>query len=245
MVAIAMILITGSIILSSLPSNKGEVSSAQQVAAVSQGRLVLGHHVYHKSRGWMKKAARTKPMVRLNSRLDMNAYKSLGLKPPTKQAKISGGQHLADTGASICLGGKSYLRSLGLSEEDLTPCDMTVCGANNSSIQVLGALLVEFSLSPLNHEPRPSQPTSKQIVYICEGVVGALLSLEACIDLGLVQEQFPHITCVPCENSSEASPSKKKDNCDCKCPLRSTAPDVPSEEPMEPTWNQPLCKLSI
>ena len=158
------------------------------MATVSQGRLVIGHHVYHRGRGWLKQAARSKPIVRLNSRIDMNAYKSLGLKPPAKQAKVSGGQHLADTEASICLGGKTYLRSLGLSEDDLTPCDMSVRGANNSSIKVLGALLVEFSLGQGNKQPGQVQPTSKQIVYICEGVVGALLSLEACIDLGLVQE---------------------------------------------------------
>ena len=75
------------------------------------------------------------------------------------------------------------MRSLGLSVQDLTPCDMTVCSANNSNMAVLGAVLVEFSST--------SQQTSKQIVYICEGVVGTLLSLEACIDLGLVDEKFP------------------------------------------------------
>ena len=37
------------------------------------------------------------------------------------------------------------MRSLGLSEEDLTPCDMSVCGADNANIVVLGVLLVEFS----------------------------------------------------------------------------------------------------
>ena len=36
------------------------------------------------------------------------------------------------------------MRSLGVSEEDLTPCDMSVCGADNSDIKVIGAVLVEF-----------------------------------------------------------------------------------------------------
>ena len=127
MVLLVMTLLTGSVILSSLPSGQGQVSHAQ-VAAVSQGKLVMGHHVYHKSRGWLKQAARVKPMVRLYSRLDMSAYKALRLKPPAKQIMVSSGEHLADTGASICLGGRSYLRSLGLSEEDLTPCDMSMWG---------------------------------------------------------------------------------------------------------------------
>ena len=123
MTMLIMTLLTGSAILSSLPSSQGEISSAQ-VAEVSQGKLVIGHHVYCEGKGWLKQATRSKPMVGLNSKLDMSAYKALGLKPPAKQANISVGQHLADTGASICLGGKSYLRSLGLTEDDLTPCDM-------------------------------------------------------------------------------------------------------------------------
>ena len=155
----------------------------------------------------------------------MSAYKALGLKPPAKQSRVSGGQHLADTGASICLGGKDYLRSLGLSEEDLTPCDMTVSGADNSSIKVLGALLVELSRGS-----RPSDSTTKQIMYICEGVFGSLLSLEACVDLGLVEEQFPQ-ACV----SAAVQKSGKNKDCECKCPVREEAPDVPTEMPMEPT----------
>ena len=163
LVKLAMTLMTGSVILSSLPSQRGNLSNAQ-VAYVSQGKLVIGHHVFSKGRGWLRQAARVKPMIALHSRIDMSAYKALGLKPPAKQAKSSEGQHLADTGASICLGGKTYLRSLGLSEQDLTPCDMTVCGANSSNIQVLGALLVEFSHKQQLITPGVSQPTSKQIV---------------------------------------------------------------------------------
>ena len=169
-------------------------------------------------------------MVDLHSTLDINAYKALGLKPPAKQAIKSWGQHLADTGASICLGGRTYLRSLGLSEEALTPCDMTLCGANNSSIKVLGALLIEFSRGPA-----AQNLSSKQIVYICDGVVGALLSLEACVDLGLVQEEFPNTAAAvqpnPCESNTGTSSAKNKD-CDCKFPTIDRAPDVSAEIPI-------------
>ena len=186
-----------------------------QAVNVSHGSIVLGHHVHNREKGWLKKAARVKPMVELYSRLDMSAYKSLGIKPPSKQCSVSRGQHLADTGASICLGGKGYLRSLGLSEDDLTPCDMSVCSASNANIDVLGALLIEFSKGS-NIE----DPTTKQIVYICKGVTGVLLSLEACIDLGLVKDDFPK-TCI-----SVKSVKGKKQNCECKCPIRETAPDT-------------------
>ena len=48
--------------------------------------------------------------------------------------------------------------------KDLTLCDMSVCGADNSDITVLGAVLVEFKCKDL-------PLTSKQVVYVCDGVL--------------------------------------------------------------------------
>ena len=93
-----MICLTGSAILSTFPSVPGFASSTQ-VASVTQGSLVLGHHVHDKIRGWVRQSAKKKPTVSLKSKLDMSAYKALGLKPPVRQANPSAGQHLADTGA--------------------------------------------------------------------------------------------------------------------------------------------------
>ena len=66
---------------------------------------------------------------------------------------------MADTGTSICLGGKQFMRSLGLQETDLAPCDMSVCGANNKNIKVIGAVLVELGV-------RESPAVSKHIVNV-------------------------------------------------------------------------------
>ena len=107
----------------------------------------------------------------------------------------------------------------------LTPCDMSVTGANSVNIRVLGAMLVEF-------KSKESKHTSKQVVYVCEGVSGALLSLEACIDLGLVNEQFPHTTV---NSECHAAQAGKKAGCECPCPVRSTAPDIPSSLPFKAT----------
>ena len=190
-IALSMTLLTGSVILSSLPSSQGSVSSAQSVN-VSEGTLKLGHYVYYKGKGWLKQAARHKPMIDLYSRLDMNAYKALAIKPPDRQFRVSFGKYLADTGESICLGGKGYLRSLGLTEEDLTPCDMSVCSASNTNIHVIGALLVEFSRGT-----NKSDRTTKQIVYMCEGVRGVLLSFEACVDLVIEEDSIKCLEWIP------------------------------------------------
>ena len=65
MTMLVMTLLTGSVILSTMSSDIGDASNAQ-VAAVSEGRLVIGHHVYHKDRGWLRQAARSKPLVSLH-----------------------------------------------------------------------------------------------------------------------------------------------------------------------------------
>ena len=90
-----MICLTGSANQSTFPSVPGHATSTQ-VASVTQGNLVLGHHVHDKIRGWIRQSAKRKPTVRLESKLDMSAYKALGLKPPVRQATSSVDQHLAE-----------------------------------------------------------------------------------------------------------------------------------------------------
>ena len=102
---------------------------------------------------------------------------------------------------------------------------MSVCGADNANIVVLGALLVEFSI-------KNSSMISKQVIYICEGVSGGLLSLEACIDLGLVDEQFPNLHA---KEGCSAAHQAKNEQCDCKCPVRTLSPDPPDTIPFEPS----------
>ena len=153
----------------------------------------------------------------LNAKVDIPAYLTLKIRVPNTPVRPAMGPCLADTGASVCLAGRSFMKSVGMSESHLTPCDMSVTGAKSSSIVVLGAMLVEFST-------KDTGQTSKQVVYICEGVSGALISLEACIDLGIVNKNFPSLTKVDQCCSAHIG---KKVGCDCNCPVRSTAPDVP------------------
>ena len=221
LIVAVMAIMTGSAIMSALP--EGSASTAQ-AAVVTQSGSKLGHHVYNKTRGWMRQASKPKPMMMVQSRVDLPAYAALKLRAPVHPLRIAEGYHLADTGASICLGGRQFMRSLGLYESDLTPCDISVCGADNSSIKVLGAVLVEFKC-------RESPLLSKQVVYVCEGVAGALLSLEACIDLGLVNANFPQ----PSSVKSCDAVKQKNEECGCKCPPRADPPTPPDTLPFEPT----------
>ena len=221
-------IMVGSVIMST--RGGGDASPTQAALITQHGQVErLSHHVFSKGRGWLRQAAKSKPMVLVRARVDKPAYTALQVRAPLSMTRISEGYQLADSGASICLGGKQFMRSLGLQETDLTPCDMSVCGANNENIRVLGAVLVEL-------EVRGSPATSKQIIYICDGVAGALLSLEACIDLGLIHNKFPNQpateVCTVC-STMQQQPAKKKD-CNCDCPVRSVAPDPPVDIPFKP-----------
>ena len=221
LIATVMAIMTGTAIMSVV--SDGQASSSQAALGI-QTVGKLSHHIYDKNKGWVSQGSKSKPMIMIQARVDLSAYSALQLSPPRHPTRVSEGNHLADTGASICLGGRQFMRSMGLVESDLVPSDMSVCGADSSSIKVLGAVLVEMKC-------RDSPLVSKQVVYICEGVSGALLSLEACIDLGLVSEKFPH---PPSVNVCEAA-SQKNSKCDCKCPLREKPPSVPDKVPFEPT----------
>jgi len=58
-----------------------------------------------------------------------------------------------------------------------------VISADSSSINVLGALVVNFAC-------KATKRKSTDILYICKGTRTSLLSLEACVSLGLIDESF-------------------------------------------------------
>ena len=140
---------------------------------------------------------------------------------------------MGDTGASVCLGGPPTLRSLGITEDHLTKCSMTLYGADNTDINLLGIV-------PVTITDRISRRQTKQFLYICQKPPrNILLSLEACIDLGYVDSNFPSSQreAEQSEMSVDTSVNRagKKQECDCQCPARALAPDVPTKIPFEPS----------
>ena len=137
-------IMAGSAVLSAM--SEAQVCAAKSML-VSHDKHKLTHHVFSKHRGWVRQGAKSKPMVMVRARVDNESYLSMGLKPPETSARVSEGYHLADTGASICLGGKQFMRSLGLSEYDLTPCDMSVCGADNGNCNKVTSSVMFYSVN--------------------------------------------------------------------------------------------------
>ena len=165
-----MIVMAGAAIRSTFVG--GDISPTQSALSTqTMANSTFSHHIYSNQHGWVKQGTRDKPMVTVQAKVDIPAYLTLNIKVPNVSVRPATGPCLADTGASICLVGKQLMRSMGMSESYLTPCDMSVTGANSVSIRVLGAMLVEFNRKESKH-------TSKQVVYVCEGVSGALRNME-------------------------------------------------------------------
>ena len=194
------------------------------VASCTGKGRTLSHHIYRQGSGWLRQPAMAKPMVMIRSELDKESYTAHQVGEPPVNSEVAQEKFLADTGASVCLAGTKYMRALGIKQEDLLKTDMCVRGAGNQKIEVLGVLLVSLS------QPGSSSH-SKQMVYICEGVTGPLLSLEACQDLGLVDQDFPR---QPPTITVSLSQQGKESGCKCGCPVREVAPDAPAEIPFEP-----------
>ena len=88
-----------------------------------------------------------------------------------------------DSGASICLGGVKHLSSLGLSVNNLVPCKKVVTAVGNHRMICMGYLPVEFSVNG---------QCTKQAVYICNNIERLYFSKKACIDVGLLDKNFPN-----------------------------------------------------
>ena len=218
-----------------LPANKNKtidtILTLLVGSAISSTKVrtsdTIHHHVYDKwSQTWQRRRPKKKPMVKLRVRVDQEACKEHGIRSMqgvrTHEIIDSG---MADSGASVCMGGPKFMRSLGLSEASLAQSNLVLYGADDTVIDLIGMV-------PVVIVDNKSKAWTRQFVYINADASTLLLSLEACQDLGYVSDNFPEQGPEPSQCSAK---SGKNPECDCSCPTRETVPDVPTEIPFDPT----------
>ena len=194
------------------------------IASTTMTSETLHHQVFDKtSQSWQQRPARKKPFINVKMKVDKESCKLHGARNMNVKTDVIEDRGMADTGASVCLSGPKTMRAMGLTEANLMNCDLRLYGADNSDIELLGAVFVIITDTQTGRE-------TKQVLYVCNKAASLILSLEACADLGLVSPDFPAT-----EPSIASIRAGKKPDCDCKCPVRVMAPDVPSELPLEPT----------
>ena len=100
---------------------------------------------------------------------------------------------------------------------------MRMRAANQNAIVIVGALVLRLTATTESGHTR-------QIVYFTHSAYKFFLSLEACKDLGIVPNTFPHVESDMIDASpphSDGTESIPEENC-CNCPPRQNPPPIPT-----------------
>lgn len=196
-----------------------------------RGDRTMDHHVFDgPTESWVRKQSLPQPTRRLVATLHPSDYAKLKIprRPRRAQCSIEG---IPDTGCQSCLAGTRILRQLGLSKSNLIPVSQRMQAANKSGIEILGAILLEFSLAD-------TVATTKQMVYVTPNVTRLFLSREACSDLGIIPPSFPCTTnggIVSIALPPRQDPAPKTVTRPCSCPTRCLPPSGPIPLPVPAT----------
>ena len=88
-----------------------------------------------------------------------------------------------DSGATICLGAPKHLLNMGFTKDNLVPSRKIIQTVGGFTLMCQGWLSVEFVVTG---------KTTKQALYICKEIQRHNFSKAACIDVGILHENFPN-----------------------------------------------------
>ena len=207
-------------------TNQGAIYDALCSATVNS--VSADHHVHQKSTNqWQQRPSSPQPFIKLSIRVEDQDYVDLGFKPIVNNPESSiTVPAMADTGCQSCLAGFKIVQQLGLTKNDLIPVKMRMHAANDRPINILGAIILRISGVDQNN----NITETRQMTYITKNSNSVFLSKAACIDLGMISENFP--TVVGLSSSSNLITDK---HLSCNCPKRELPPPLPSKLPFPAT----------
>ena len=181
---------------------------------------------------WVKRKPRGMAEMRVNIRVleeDQKFWhpnKSLGDHWPNasnRTGRIKQVKVIPDTGAVVTCAGIALLHNLNLAPSILIPTSQSIVAANNKSLHVMGAIMVEIKA-----EKEGREKSTKQFCYICKEVTGLYLSLSACEDLDGVLPWNKGINWIKVDEDKVKINALK-----CDCPVRSQPPAIPDKMPFD------------
>ena len=171
-------------------------------------------------KGWRSKISKSDPVISLKIETCKSPYDKLGI--PFPHSKCITLMAVADTGARTIVADKCLVDALGLKKADF-PVKQRLCGANNSSLNLLGGVFLSLSSTG---DPKCA---THVLCYIQEDNPGKMyLSRTACEKLGIISENFPK----PTETSMNSLALDESDVC--SCPKRSKPPPLPKNPSYAP-----------
>ena len=205
----------------------------------------LPHTAYSKLQGWIKCKPESHPKLCLKVVICVEGYEQAQIRSPRVTDRVLEVEGLPDTGAQLTVVGLSLIHQMGLTKSELIPLAHGVSTANNAGLKLLGGAFMEFTA--LDQQTRTRR--TKQLCYVAEDIKGIYLSKSACVDLGVIQKEFPKIGAV--EDSSLNSNTNEsfminknktsylssyyKTDRECKCPERTLPPPPPEKLPFPAT----------
>ena len=121
-----------------------------------------------------------------------------------------------NSGATICLGEPKHLISMHLTKNNLVPSRKIIRTVRGFSLMCQGWLPVEFVVRG---------KTTKQALYICKDIQWLYFSWAACINVGILHENFPNTLA---NKHKEVGPKPNK--CEDQWPNRPPNPPFPTTE---------------
>ena len=213
------------------PGNKkiehdNEAAIFDSLCAVATSETpIMDHHLYdNQTDTWHKRPSQPQPHLDVSIRIVDDDYRQLGYEPITKSThKTLTVSAMADTGCQSCLAGIQCIQCLGLKETDLIPVKTKMHTANNQQINILGAIILRIS----GENDLGDIVETRQLTYVTNESNRLFLSKGACIDLGMIDENFPSIN----EVKSNQPHTDTSDTPICDSPKRSLPPPIPTELP--------------
>ena len=200
----------------------------------------MDHHIFTEGE-WRRSKFLEHPTWSARISVNRKDYSAFS-RPCPKVANFNVSAKL-DSCAQSCLWSKKEFLSAGFKEEDLIPVSLALKAANKSSIEISGAILVRIE-AEINKEKHHCAT----MVYISPSCDGFYLSLEAMLDLNLLQTLTHggpiNAACdVTTESTIDANvetaktpphPTMSSDE-PCACPVRKAPPVRPDNLPFPAT----------
>ena len=207
-------------------NNQGAIYDALCSATVNS--VSADHHVHQKStnNGNNARQAHNHPFIKLSIRVEDQDYVDLRFKPIVNNPESFTIPAMADTGCQNCLAGFKIVQRLGLTKNDFIPVKMRMHAANDRPINILGVIIMRISGVDQNN----NVTETRQMTYITKDSNSVFLNKAACIDLGMISENFPTVGGV----SSSINLITDKHH-SCNCPKRELPPPLPSKLPFPAT----------
>ena len=137
--------------------------------------------IFPKLGQWVGAKPNPHPVVIVGVSVSGDSYDQLEIPEPVSHQPTNV-QAIADTGATVLVGGMNLVHQLGVKKHELIPVSYSVGGVNHGKLELLGGLLVNVSLEDKDHQ---------ELCYIAKGVEDLLLSGATMKALGIISENFP------------------------------------------------------